>query len=125
MSISEGYVYAWDSGDVMARARQGLRIANKHRRPPYIIVAGSIHALEVMRWPGKLWRVRIVDPVTPADERAAGLAPLALAPGFARESSMSSFTLFAFTDGCTTSMNGRTRSMLIGAMPLTGSYGGL
>jgi len=84
MSISEGYVYVWNSADVMAPARAGLRIANKHRRPPYIIVAGSIHALEVARWPGKLWRVRIVDPVTPADERTADLPPLLLTEGLAR-----------------------------------------
>lgn len=71
MPVTEGYVYSDKTDTVMAPARPGLRIAKKNRRPPHIVVSSTIQSLVVALWPGRLWRVRIVDPVTEADEDAA------------------------------------------------------
>lgn len=73
-ATAEGYVYADETAGVMATARAGMRIAVERRRPPFIEVHDSIQAVAVTRWPGKLWHVRILDPVTEADERATGFA---------------------------------------------------
>jgi len=84
MPKTEGYVYVSGSDDVMAPARVGMRVAKKNRLPPYIVVSDSIQSVIVARWPGKLWRVRIVDPVTAEDERAAQAAPLSPSAGVLR-----------------------------------------
>ncbi|MCX5658596.1 MAG: hypothetical protein NTW19_02605 [Planctomycetota bacterium] len=60
--VSEGYVYVADDDDgVMARAIAGARISLKDRRSPWIVVYHSVNSICVAQWPGKLWRVSIID----------------------------------------------------------------
>lgn len=68
----------------MAEAKSGNRISLRERRPPFIVVDHSVESVIVARWPGKLWRVRIVDPVTDADVRATGISKLSSAARYTR-----------------------------------------
>ena len=70
MGSNAGYVYAADEGrGAMKAALAGVRVAVEDRRPPFIVVDSRIDQIIVARWPGRLWLVRIADPVTADDER--------------------------------------------------------
>src|SRR6185369_11970374 len=65
-----------------------------------------------------------ISPESRVSVVAPGEAMLSL-PGFAFEYAISSFGVFAGTDGCTTAMIGTVATRLIGAKSLTGSQGSL
>jgi hypothetical protein len=84
-STVEGFVYVPDEDNgIMAKARAGARISLSDRRPPWIVVDHSIDSVLIARWPGRLWRVRIVDPVNDDDVRAAGAGKLLPSAGYKR-----------------------------------------
>lgn len=59
---TEGFTYVSDDeAGTMAQARTGARITLNPRQPPWIVVSHSIKSVCVARWPGRLWRARIVD----------------------------------------------------------------
>lgn len=61
-SSVEGYVYVEEGGGgAMAGARVGVTVRLRERRVPWIVVCHSIERVLVSRWPGRLWRVRVVD----------------------------------------------------------------
>lgn len=61
-AVSQGYVYvaAGQPGE-WAAAVPGGRIQLPSADPPWIVVDHQIESVVVARWPGKLWRVLIVD----------------------------------------------------------------
>ena len=62
MSRNEGYVYVSDAeGGVLAQASAGARVSLPNREPPWIVVDHAVDTVIVAPWPGRLWRVRIVD----------------------------------------------------------------
>src|SRR5437762_9363343 len=61
-SPDEGFIYVEDGeSSVMSRAIAGARITLNPRKPPWIVVDHTIEAICVARWPGRLWRARVVD----------------------------------------------------------------
>ncbi len=72
-----GFVYqaACDDGP-MAAAAAGLTIRLPNRRPPWIVVCNAPERETVARWPGRLWRVELIDPASDADMRDFGGRPL-------------------------------------------------
>ena len=56
----------------MASAEAGCTVRIPGRGPPWIAVDHDVSSVVVARWPGRLWAVEIVDPITDADLRAAG-----------------------------------------------------
>jgi hypothetical protein len=84
-NLVHGYVYVSDATpEAMSAARVGCRIALPERRPPYIVVQSRIEQMTVARWPGRLWRVTVVDAVTDVDERANGLTRPLPSAGYVR-----------------------------------------
>ena len=76
MSI-DGYVYVpEESKEAMTQASQGARVSLSDGKPPFIVVDHYLESIVVAQWPGKLWHVRILEPLTKAAEQAAGVAPL-------------------------------------------------
>ena len=70
-----GYVYMPDdTPGPMADAGPGVVVSIEDRKPPWIVVDHDLGAVHVARWPGRLWRVEIVDAVSDADVRRAGSA---------------------------------------------------
>jgi hypothetical protein len=75
--MREGYVYAPDQNPgVMSAAKVASKITVSGRRPPFIVVDHALETVIVAKWPGKLWRVRVLDAVTPEDEQATGVGKL-------------------------------------------------
>ncbi|WP_304179969.1 hypothetical protein [Phenylobacterium aquaticum] len=74
---AEGLVYVCqaDQGP-MQGATEGAVIRIPDRHPPWIVVNHDPGSVIVAKWPGRLWRVQIVDAATPMDQRAFGGAPL-------------------------------------------------
>jgi len=60
----------------MRAARVGAIISIEGRVPPWIVVDQDLSTVIVAKWPGRLWRVRIVDAATERDQRAYGGPPL-------------------------------------------------
>ncbi|GAA4097867.1 hypothetical protein [Actinomadura miaoliensis] len=66
-----GFVYVPDADPgPMAGAAPGRRVTLPAPRPPWIVVQRSLEGLPIWRWPGRLWRVEVVEPDT-AEARAA------------------------------------------------------
>jgi hypothetical protein len=69
----DGFVYVeYERPSAMSAARVGATIALPARRPPFIVVHHEVETIIVGRWPGKLWRVQIMDAFTPEEEEATG-----------------------------------------------------
>ena len=57
-----GYVYAPDvDPGLLAGATLGAIVRQSDRSPPWIVVAHSIEAAVIARWPGRLYRVVVLD----------------------------------------------------------------
>jgi hypothetical protein len=72
-----GYVYVSeiDAGP-MAGAALGHHVQIPGRSPPWIVVHRDLISVSVAHWPGRLWLVEIVDPISADDLTAAGHKPL-------------------------------------------------
>jgi hypothetical protein len=84
-SPRRGYVYVQgnDAG-VMTQARRGARVKIARREPPWIVVYHDFADVTVARWPGRLWQVDIIDPITADDLAAAKAVSLRADVGFTR-----------------------------------------
>lgn len=72
MSV-EGYVYVpEESQEPMKQASRGARVSLPERKPPYIVMDHGLASVVVAQWPGRLWQLRVLEPVTRADEQASG-----------------------------------------------------
>ena len=59
----QGYVYASNQDNELFRnAKTGDLIVKKDKTPPYIVVDHSLDTLLITRWPGKLFKVEVIDP---------------------------------------------------------------
>jgi hypothetical protein len=59
---TDGYVYVSDSDPgVFAGAARGVVIRKHDRSPPWIVVDHAIESAVIARWPGRLWRVVVLD----------------------------------------------------------------
>lgn len=71
-----GYVYAAEAeAGPMQDAREGAMIRLPNRRPPWIVVDLDLSKTVVASWPGKLWRVRILEAASRRDQNAVGGPP--------------------------------------------------
>lgn len=62
MKPINGYVYAPDADPgLLARAAPGTVIFKTDRSPPWIVVDHSIESAIIARWPGRLYRVVVLD----------------------------------------------------------------
>jgi hypothetical protein len=58
----QGFVFAAGAEEgAMQAARAGATIRNAHAGPPWIVVDHSIESVVVAKWPGRLWRVEILE----------------------------------------------------------------
>lgn len=81
----EGYMWgARDHDDPVWRGSRGEVLRNPTRGPPWLIVHHDLERALVARWPGRLWRARIVDPVTASDHHAHGSSPPLHYAGYTR-----------------------------------------
>ena len=72
-----GFVYVSNEEiGPMRDARAGATIRVEGRGPPWIVVDRDPAAVILARWPGRLWRVRIVEAATERDQRHVGGPPL-------------------------------------------------
>src|SRR5688572_21913449 len=61
-TATEGYVYVPDSDPgFFAGAARGMVVRKPDRLPPWIVVDHAIQSALVARWPGRLWRVAVLD----------------------------------------------------------------
>jgi hypothetical protein len=68
-----GYLYAPNQGiSPMSGAQSGATVGIAGRRPPWLVVNYNLESLIVSQWPGRLWRVEVIEPVTDADVLDAG-----------------------------------------------------
>ncbi|MDR6627179.1 hypothetical protein J2728_003514 [Caulobacter segnis] len=74
---AEGFVYVShaDQGP-MQQAANGAVISIAGRGPPWIVVNHDPASVIAAKWPGRLWRVQILDAATSHDQRASGGTPL-------------------------------------------------
>jgi hypothetical protein len=80
-----GFVYVSNPHNgPMAHAEPGLTVRNPGRGPPWIAVDHELCSVVVARWPGKLWAVEIVDPITDRDLKAADQVGLRPDAGYTR-----------------------------------------
>lgn len=80
-----GFVYVANVHDgPMAHAEAGCTIRIPGRGPPWIAVDHELYSVVVARWPGKLWAVEILDPITAGDLKSAGQVGLRPDAGYTR-----------------------------------------
>ncbi len=73
---SEGFIYvAANSDGPLAEAREGKTISIPGRQPPWIVVSHDISKVIVAKWPGRLWRAKVVEAATPEDQASRGGPP--------------------------------------------------
>jgi hypothetical protein len=59
---TEGYVYVADSDPgFFAGVVRGTVVRRPNRSPPWVVVDHTIESVVVARWPGRLWRVVVLD----------------------------------------------------------------
>jgi hypothetical protein len=59
---SLGFVFVADISDsVMKYASVAATIQNPNKLPPWIVVAHSLQSIVVAKWPGRLWKVKIIE----------------------------------------------------------------
>jgi hypothetical protein len=68
----------------MAHAKPGRTVCIPGRGPPWIAVDHELSSVVVARWPGQLWSVEIVDPITHQNLKAAGQVGLRPDAGYTR-----------------------------------------
>jgi hypothetical protein len=68
----------------MANAEIGQVVRIPGRGPPWIAVDHEISSVVVARWPGRLWTVEILDPITDQDLKTAGQVGLRPDAGYTR-----------------------------------------
>ena len=68
----------------MAHAEVGRLVRIPGRGPPWIAVDHELCSVVVARWPGKLWAVEILDPITAGDLKSAGQVGLRADAGYTR-----------------------------------------
>jgi hypothetical protein len=72
----EGFVYvSREEAGAMRQAREGAILRSPGRGPPWIVVAHSLSSVVVARWPGRLWRVKVVEAATARDQKRTGGPP--------------------------------------------------
>jgi hypothetical protein len=77
----EGFVYVTDDDPgPMAAAVAGRRIAKASLEPPWIVVDHAMERVLVARWPGRLFRVRVVPARTEAERATMARAAEELQP---------------------------------------------
>lgn len=58
----QGYIYVTtEDEELFIGAKVGDRIIKKDRKPPYLVVDHTLDRIVVNRWPGKLYRVEVLD----------------------------------------------------------------
>lgn len=83
-SAREGLTYVSEGEQgPMRHAREGMVVRTVGRGPPWIVVADDFACIIPERWPGRLWRVRIVEAANEAEQRKRGGVPKASA-GYTR-----------------------------------------
>ncbi len=71
-----GYVYAPDADPgVMREAREGALVRIAGRGPPWIVVDFDPARIAIARWPGRLWRVSVIEAASADDQRPVGGPP--------------------------------------------------
>jgi hypothetical protein len=71
-----GYVYAPDADPgVMREAREGALVRIAGRGPPWIVVDFDPARIVIARWPGRLWRVSVIEAASVDDQRPVGGPP--------------------------------------------------
>src|SRR5262249_21311274 len=76
VSPRRGYVYVGrDDPGAMAEAKPGARAQIAGRSPPWIVVDHDLTSVVVARWPGLLWHVEVVDPITRREQEPSPLLP--------------------------------------------------
>src|SRR5829696_694432 len=68
----------------MANAEAGRMVRIPGRGPPWIAVDHEVSSVVMARWPGRLWAVEIVDPITGQDLKTAGQVGLRPDAGYTR-----------------------------------------
>ncbi len=63
-----GYVFVPEAeSGPFSGAQSGSLVSVPRRTPPWIVVDHSLESVPVHKWPGRLWRVRVTEPVTKDD----------------------------------------------------------
>ena len=71
-----GYVYAEEAeAGPMQHAREGAIVRLLNRGPPWIVVDFNLSKVIITCWPGKLWRVRVLETASRRDQAAVGGPP--------------------------------------------------
>jgi hypothetical protein len=80
-----GFVYVpVDNNGPMAHAEVSRTVRIPGRGAPWMVVDHELSSVVVARWPGRLWAVEIVDPITDRDLRAADQVGLRSDAGYTR-----------------------------------------
>ncbi len=59
----QGYVYASkDENELFGNAKVGDAIIKKDKKPPFIVVDHSLDTKIITQWPGKLFKVEVINP---------------------------------------------------------------
>lgn len=59
----QGYVYASkDENELFGNAKVGDSVIKKDKKPPFIVVDHSLDTTIITQWPGKLFKVEIINP---------------------------------------------------------------
>lgn len=72
----EGLVYVHRDDDPMRDAREGVTVSVEGRGPPWIVVDRDVSGIIVPNWPGRLWRVRVLEAASRRDQLPVGGPPL-------------------------------------------------
>lgn len=84
MASAQGYMYvARDEPGVMTGAAPGQIIRIASRAGPWLVVDHDLESAIVAKWPGRLWRVEILDRISEAEMEEAG-SPLAREVSYTR-----------------------------------------
>lgn len=68
-----GYIYLADDSPVgIVSAAPGEVVRVPGRKPPWLVVDHALPTVLIARWPGRLWLVEILDPISDAEQRASG-----------------------------------------------------
>jgi hypothetical protein len=60
----QGYIYGTKDHGPLCRASVGDMIAKSDRNPPWFVVSHDIEEVLVSEWPGRLFHVEVLEPVT-------------------------------------------------------------
>jgi hypothetical protein len=76
----EGFIYvAANDRSPLADAVEGKTISIPGRKPPWIVVNHDLSKVIVAKWPGRLWRAKVIEAATPEDQARSGGPPRASA----------------------------------------------